>query len=258
MGRFLLLALLLIAMPLYASTGKVVIIIDDLGYRATDQAAFSLPKEVAFSILPHTPLAHDFSALALQQQRDVMLHIPMQASPDKKLGPGALTVGMYPYDIENTVEAALRSVPNAIGVNNHMGSVLTEDRLAMQALMNAIKKAHLFFVDSRTTPHSVAQRIAASKSVPNARRHVFLDNILDETAMRTQLSHLVQLAKHQGVAIGIAHPHPETVAFLQKALPELDQQGIQLMPVSEYFNVPHSEPDVPQRPAVSMTAIAPK
>ncbi|GGW79127.1 divergent polysaccharide deacetylase family protein [Alteromonas halophila] len=214
----------------------IVIIIDDLGYRQSDKQALLLPKAVVFSILPDTPLATQLSRRADDQGRDVMLHLPMQAlSNNRLLGPRALTADMYPSGIASTLEAALKSVPNARGLNNHMGSLLTGRRRPMQALMYEIHQRGLFFVDSRTTSESLAQRVAQEHGVPSAHRHVFIDHQQSETFMNQQLRQLETIAQQHGVAIGIAHPHPSTLAFLSEQLPELNARGIELISMSTYF-----------------------
>ena len=93
---------------------SVVIILDDLGYRQTDSEALMLPTEVVFAILPDTPLATSLSQQANSQGRDVMLHLPMQAVANNRLlGPRAIMADMYPSGIARTLDAALKSVPNA-------------------------------------------------------------------------------------------------------------------------------------------------
>lgn len=220
-----------------AANNKAIIyvIIDDIGYRHTDDQALVLPSEVTLSILPHTPLAEALANKAHGQSREVMLHLPMAAYSDKSLGPGAITPQMVPEEISFTFANAINSVPFAIGVNNHMGSELTASEEAMTLVMQQIKQRNLFFVDSRTTPNSVAQDVAQQQHVPNARRHVFLDHELTEHFMQSQWQRLIRLAKHNGRAIAIAHPHPESIAFLQQQLGNLDTEHIELRPISHYF-----------------------
>lgn len=222
-----------------ANVPTIVIIIDDIGYRATDNAALTLPTKVAMSILPHTPFATSLANQAAHQQRDVMLHLPMTSTTsEKRLGPGAITTDMYPQAIVETLDNALRSVPNAIGVNNHMGSLLTQQRLPMNALMSAIKKHHLFFIDSRTTAKTIAQDVATTLHVPNDRRHVFLDHEVNDEFMEHEFNRLVALAHKKGNAIGIAHPHPQTIAFLTRKLPLLADYGVKLSSLRENFPQP--------------------
>ena len=217
------------------SPPQVIIIIDDMGYRQADTNAFSLPIEVAVSILPKTPLAKQFALRAHEQGRDVMLHLPMSSLSDKKLGPGGLTSNMRPHQIDKILDENLASVPYAIGVNNHMGSALTADKHAMQRLMLAIKQRSLFFIDSRTTSDSVAYDMAATMGVLSDQRHVFLDHIQTHEFYEQQLTQLVNIAKQHGRAIGIAHPYPSSLAYLSKALPDIEQRGVALSSISTFF-----------------------
>lgn len=224
--------------PKHPMQGEIYLIIDDMGYRATDINAFYLPNAVAFSILPHSPKAYEFAIKAHAQSRDVMLHLPMEAESDKPLGPGAITTSMLTTDVGRTIDSALASVPYAIGVNNHMGSHLTASGPAMQTVMDVLKQYNLFFLDSRTTRYSVAQQVAQERNLPNARRHVFLDHVQSSEFMTIQWQRLITLARQNGKAIAIAHPHPSTIAFLRKQLGQLAEQNIILKPIHQYFSRP--------------------
>lgn len=212
---------------------NIALIIDDIGNKPTDIRAFNLPNEVTFSILPHTPYSSEFAQLAEQQQREVMLHIPMEALSGKALGPGALMSNMHPQTIKAHLEAAHASVPNAIAVNNHMGSKLTQLTLPMNATMEYLQQEGLYFVDSRTTRYSKAQKIAEIHGVPSLHRHVFLDHVPEPKHISYQLKRLYRLAKKHGQAIGIAHPYNETLAYLEENLPTLQAKGIRLVPLSD-------------------------
>lgn len=217
---------------------EIYLIIDDMGYRPTDDLAFSLPKAVTFSILPHTPQGQQFAIRAHAEARDVMLHLPMEASSDKSLGPGAITSTMFDEEISRTIESALLSVPYAVGVNNHMGSELTASGKAMQTVMTTLKETGLFFVDSRTTRFTVAQQVAREYDIPNARRHVFLDHELTEDFMNAQWQRMLALTKTHRKVIAIAHPHPQTIAFLQQKLSEMPAQLLTLKSMSAFFDKP--------------------
>ncbi len=213
----------------------IIIILDDLGYRPSDVAAFSLPKEVTFSILPQTPLSDDIAKRAEQEGRAVMLHMPMQSQNGMNMGPLGLSTDMYAGAITHTLRQAIKSVPNAIGVNNHMGSAFTGQEQAMEALMREIKRQGLFFVDSRTTVLTKGAKVAQRLGVPSTSRHVFLDNDLSEDALLRQFNRMKRIAKKQGQVVVIGHPHPETVAFLQQHLPSLQGEGFNLMSMADYF-----------------------
>ena len=208
------------------ATPRIAIIIDDLGHRPqNDHAAIDLPGPLAYAILPYSPFAHELAEAAQASGKEVLLHIPMEAeSNNHLLGRGALDTTM-PHDIfVNTLRQALTSVPYLSGVNNHMGSRLTQDLERMRWLMTELRTiGNLVYVDSRTTPMTVAQRAASEAKVPFIARDVFLDNRRDAAYIHTQIDALISHALANGEGIGIAHPHPETIAVLIKRLTTLDR-----------------------------------
>lgn len=227
---FFLLSLLASFASLSAS---VAIVIDDMGNTQRDAQAFQLPTQIAFSILPHTPFSSDFAKRASAQHREIMLHMPMESLSGKRLGPGALTSNMYPEQLNQALSDALQSVPNAIGLNNHMGSKLTQLTLPMTTTMQFLQSEGLFFMDSRTTRFSKAEDIAKDVGVTTLRRNVFLDHHSSNEQIARQFRRLIQHAKHYGSAIGIGHPHPSTIKFLRTNLQRLDKNGIALVKLSE-------------------------
>lgn len=230
--RLLLVLVCLVASPALMAA-NLAIIIDDMGNSSRDARAFALPKDVAFSILPHTAFSSDYARRAAKQEREVMLHIPMESLTGKALGPGALTSNMHPNIIVSVLDEALQSVPNAIGVNNHMGSKLTQLTLPMQTTMDMLARRNLFFVDSRTTRFSKALKIAEKQGVPATERQVFLDHSRKRAHMKSQFNRLLAQARRNGFALGIGHPYPQTVSFLEQALGSLENSDIQLIPISE-------------------------
>lgn len=231
------LAVLSCLVSLNGAAADIALIIDDMGNRKRDAIAFKLPTEVAFSILPHKALSGSFSSRAADQKREVILHIPMESLAGKKLGPGGLTSDMHPDHIHHVLENALASVPDAIGINNHMGSKLTQLTLPMTTTMDFLQQHELFFIDSRTTRFSKAEQIARKKGILSTKRNVFLDHLAEPEHIQIQFSRLIRLAQKYGFAVGIAHPYPETMVFLQNNLPQLDQHNIRLVPISEILQL---------------------
>ena len=227
--------LLSLCMSCYASAAKVAIIMDDIGYRQSDINTLNLPVAVTFSILPYTPLGQQIAQQAAQQQREIMLHMPMEADNGKYPGPGAVMANMSAQSIQQQLQLALNDLPQAVGLNNHMGSKVTQMPAAMQAMAEWLAKQNLYFVDSRTTVRTRAEQAARAKGIATLHRHVFLDNQLSEAEMQAQLRRLIALAKKQNNAIAIAHPHPQTVAFLADVEQRLRKHGIELVPVSQLF-----------------------
>ena len=170
--------LLLLASQSFAqSAPRIAIIIDDLGYQyAAGQRAIDLPGPISYAILPATPSGRSLAWAAHDKGKEVLLHLPLQAvghaGPDE---PGGITLDMTRLAFQMAFDAALESVPFAIGVSSHRGSLLTRHPGHMQWLMQEIgAREGMFFVDSYTTPASVALQVAAESGIAASRRHIFL------------------------------------------------------------------------------------
>jgi len=222
----------------FQSKAYIAIIIDDLGYKyKQDKRAVSLPGSVTLSFLPHTPYADSLVKIANKQGKDTMLHLPMQAFMETNyLGPGALTSDMSEEEFKRSVNKSILSLPNVKGVNNHMGSLITSNSKAMQWLMAELAQTDLYFVDSRTTVETIAEKTANDYQIKNTRRNVFLDNELNRPAIEFQFKRLIRLAKKHGSAVAIGHPHRETLKFLEENIPQLEAAGIELVPVSRLIH----------------------
>lgn len=217
-----------------AQQPQISIIIDDMGNgRESGLRAVALPGPVAYAFLPHTPYAAELAGLAHRNDKEVILHIPMQSHSDRRLGPGGVTTAMDRIELMRVVSAGLRAVPHVSGVSNHMGSLLTPQRQSMGWLMDLLRvRGNLFFVDSRTTRLSTALDVAQQRGVPSTWRDVFLDNDLDEAAIFRAFERLVRIARRRGTALAIGHPHDETLAVLAHMIPRLDAYGVRLVPVA--------------------------
>lgn len=255
--------LMLLAAGSAAPTGQqppwpaITIVIDDLGESLSEgRRVINLPGPIVAAILPHTPHATRLADEAHDQRKEVILHLPMEALGDNEAGPGRLDIAMPALELRLTLDDDLRSVPHAIGVSNHMGSRLTQDRPAMETLMQALRARGLFFIDSRTTPDSVAAPAAGAQGVPLLVRQVFLDNDRHPAAIEVQFEELLRQAQRQGQALAIGHPYPETLAVLERRLPHLAERQIQLISLSAMLE---RQPENPAWPLSSSPSLkAPK
>ncbi len=220
-----------------AHTIDVAIIIDDLGYnKKQGLAAINLPGQLTFAVIPHSPNAKYLAIAAHKKQKELILHAPMSNIHNYPIGESGLTDTMSEADFNNALSDALASVPHISGVNNHMGSLLTQKRRPMEWTMKALKDRGLYFVDSRTTSHSVAWQTAQQFNVASLKRDVFLDHQRDTAFMDEQFERLISIAKRKGYAIAIAHPYPETIEYLEKNISRLKEHGITLKTASDVVN----------------------
>ncbi|PLW66624.1 hypothetical protein C0039_20675 [Pseudohalioglobus lutimaris] len=229
--------------------GTVVLIIDDLGYHYdTGMDMVELPGKVNLAVLPHTPYATKLARAGHQAGKEIMLHAPMSNSGGMPIGPGGLTPSLSEEDFAQVLEADIEAIPHVRGINNHMGSELTTMPQQMGWVMGTLLRRNLYFVDSRTSPATIAGKTAARFAVPHLSRSVFLDNEATERAIDRQFRALVRRAEHKGLAVGIGHPYAETANYLHKALPALKCRGIRLALVSEVLRESGSLPDTAAPP----------
>jgi hypothetical protein len=211
----------------------IVIIIDDVGDNwQRGEAAVALPGPVTYAVLPHSPFGGPLARQAYATGKEVMLHAPMANLGDRPLGPGALTSEMDRQSFSRVLEGDLATIPHAVGINNHMGSLLTRQRKQMAWVMELVRAHDLFFVDSRTTPDSEAWRVAREMGIPYLSRDVFLDHEPTTAFVHQQFMQTVAIARKVGFAVAIGHPYPVTIDYLARALPLLDEEGIRLVSAS--------------------------
>ncbi len=212
----------------------VALIIDDLGYDKRIARKFAaLDVALTFSILPHSPFRRKIAQLAESKGLEIMLHIPMEPVeyPQVDPGPGTLLTSMSPDELIDQLNENLRSLPNVKGVNNHMGSKLTTESTQMYQIFSVLKQRGLYFVDSRTTSESLGEPSARLFQVPFAQRDVFIDHHPTPDFIRNQIKALIRIARQNGAAVGILHPHKTTLQVLREMLPHLKSK-VRLVPAS--------------------------
>ncbi len=232
--------LMLAAELVIAGPPRVAIIIDDLGYALdAGQRAIALPGPVTYAVLPGAPRTVTLANKAHENGKEVLLHLPLQALPeDPAQEPGGINLDMSRQEFGATFAIAFASVPHAIGVNGHRGSLLTRHPGHMKWLMEELQaRDDLFFIDSYTTHKSVALQLAKESGIPAMRRDVFLDpDRLPETVAR-EFERMKQLAHERGFAVAIGHPYPATLEFLERELPNLAADGLELVTISELLGL---------------------
>jgi uncharacterized protein len=218
------------------AVAHIALIIDDLGYSLRQgQRAIDLPGAVTCSILPGAPHAQQLAQQAKDAGKEIMLHLPMQGSVHK-IEPDSLSGEMPEADFREILRRHLAAMPEAVGVNNHMGSSVTPLPEQMNWLMDELAQRALYFVDSRTTHLTVSGDAARSHNVAFTERDVFLDNDQDPAAIEKAFRQLIRKAKKRGQAIGIAHARRSTLVVLEQLLPKLAEEGIILEPVSKLLS----------------------
>jgi polysaccharide deacetylase 2 family uncharacterized protein YibQ len=212
---------------------RITIVIDDIGNneRRGIRTAHLLGP-VTLAILPNRPFSKELAQLAHNQGKEVILHAPMENLRDMALGYGALTKEMKASEFTQQLIKNIDSIPHLMGVNNHMGSLLTTRHLQMHWTMKVLKDRDLIFLDSKTNSKSVAKDVALKHSIPAVSRDIFLDHERTASFISQQFEKCLRIAAKRGNCLMIGHPYPETLNHLEAALPKLSQRGFQQQSLS--------------------------
>jgi hypothetical protein len=214
----------------YSGKPRMAIIIDDVSFAHHVDKIKRIPYAITPSILPATnrhPNSHELA----NSFSFYMVHLPMEAmshnSPESK----TLLVSDSKESISQWIDILHKQFPKATYYNNHTGSRFTANEKSMDYLISVLKERQLVFLDSRTTPQSVAVEIGKRYGMDIHVRDVFLDNSYEKEAIKTQLKEAVEIAKARGRAIAIGHPHANTLSVLQNAGKILD--GVEVVYVKD-------------------------
>ncbi|MFC3051083.1 divergent polysaccharide deacetylase family protein [Kordiimonas pumila] len=219
-----------------AAGPKIAIVIDDLGL--AEDASFALAEmegPYTLSFLPYAEHLEKQTHLVKKAGHELFVHMPMEPKTDADPGPHALLVTLTPSEFEQRVDWNLSRFEGFVGVNNHMGSLMTEQAAPMVRLMVHLSKGGFVFLDSLTSPDSVAERAALATGVPVLSRDIFLDNERTMQAILEQLVKTERIAQERGYAIAIGHPYDETLKALEFWRAGLKAKNINLVPISEIY-----------------------
>ncbi len=231
--------------PSVSDVPKVVIIIDDMGVTLRSKLVEVMDGPLTLSYLPYAKDLPERTTRARANGHELMVHMPMEPmNGSLDGGPRVLSSNLTRAEFESTLLWGLSQFQGYVGVNNHMGSRLTQDAEALGRMMKILRKKDVYFVDSKTISTSVAAEVARDNGIAYAKRDVFLDHEISKEFVRNALNKLETIAREKGFAIAIGHPHQETIEVLKEWIPTLDEKGIELVPASEVVMRPVVEDSV--------------
>ena len=224
--------------PYFGKQKAVVIVIDDMGISLKRTAEItSLQAPITASFLTYGRKLDEQIQASVKSGHEIMVHIPMEAKTAVDAAPDVLTTQMSLKEIKDNLSEMLKKFKGIQGINNHMGSKLTEDYERMKTVMEVLKEEGFYFLDSKTSPKSKAEKAAQDVGIAYAHRHVFLDNQNDKNYILGQLAKVERLASKNGYAIAIGHPKSQTYVALKEWLATIKEKGIKIIPLSEAIKI---------------------
>ena len=220
--------------PYFGREPVIAIVIDDMGvsHRRTANIS-SLDYPLTSSFITYASNLRPQIAAAERAGHEIIAHLPMEPKASMNVSPDVLTVKMNEKQVAEGLNGMLDKFPGIAGVNNHMGSRFTEDAERMDVVMKELEKRGLFFLDSKTTPHSAGEKAAKDNRVRYVSRNVFLDNEDKFDYVMRQLRQTEAIARKNGYAVAIGHPKEQTYNALKVWLPTLKSRNLRLVHLSE-------------------------
>ena len=209
---------------------KLAIIMDDVSFEHDVKSIKALGIPITMSFLPPSP-AHPNSARLASREPLYMVHLPLEAMTFSAEEPITLHVSDSNEVISRRVKEVKSLFPRAYYVNNHTGSRFTSDKRAVKALIVALNKEGIGFLDSRTTAQTKVPEVMASLGKPYIARDLFLDHEANVSYIEGQILKAIKKAKKHGSAIAIGHPRKETLQALKNSKKAL--RSVQLVLVNK-------------------------
>ena len=196
---------------------KLAIILDDVSQQSQLNKIQATGLKLTPAIFPPSGRSKSSHQLA-KGLKHYMIHLPMESgSAQFNSQTKTLITTFSKEQIEARVKEIRALFPSARFVNNHTGSVYTDDYHAMKRLYSLLRSEGFVFVDSRTIASTKVPQIAKEFGDDYVARDVFIDNEHNVPYIHKQLQKAVNKAKKRGYAIAIGHPHKMTLKALSTA-----------------------------------------
>ena len=225
--------------PGHTTAPLIAIVLDDLGPDVlATRRAIAMAPTITLSFLPYAPHVSELADEARALGHEILAHVPMEPYGNADPGRNALMLAQSEDEFKKRLDWNLNQFDGYVGINNHMGSRLTEQARPMLTLMAEMQRRDLLFLDSRTTAQSLGSNMAKASGVPALERDIFLDHAQGPDHLLSQLFELERVAQANGVAIAIGHPHPLTLDVLEIWSRGIESKGLRLAPLTALLRAP--------------------
>lgn len=206
-----------------------------LNPQRTETAINDLPLNISLAISPYARDLQTIARDARAMGHEVFLELPMEPVdfPLSDPGPRALLTSLSEGENLVRLEWLLARFPGYAGLVSRQGSKFGSLDSAIRPVIEFISRTGLMYVEgSGNGVASYGAQLASNDGTPNAIGNVIIDEVPSRRQIDSQLAELVEVAKRNGVAVGIAHSYPVTIQRLRNWAFRLGRQGVVLVPVS--------------------------
>ncbi|MDA0782345.1 MAG: divergent polysaccharide deacetylase family protein [Rickettsiales bacterium] len=213
----------------------IVVILKGLGLSAsTTQSAMELPKSVTFGLSPYSATINDWAEKAKKQGREVVLHIPMETK-DYRLndpGPYALLTQSSKEDNITRLNMLLGLVKGYEAVYSEKEEVFTHTLSSSKPVLQALKNKRKFLIFGGGYADFSLIQLANELEYPLLVNDFILDDDISQDSINAKFKEVEETALEKGYVVVMAHPYPITIRMLERWLPEAEERGFFIAPVS--------------------------
>lgn len=220
--------------------GLVAFVIDDFGNSgqgSNEMMKLGIPMTAA--VMPFLNTSVQDSETAHKMGMEVIMHVSMEpvfGNPEW-LGPRSIKDNSSDQDVISILQDGLKQLKYAVGINNHMGSKVMQNKRIVSDILNFTKKNNIFFLNSKTGINDITAEVSSKYKIKYLSRDIFLDNESNKTYIKNQIRKLANISLTRGYAIGIGHVGPQggtvTAESIKEMIPELTKEGIKFVYVSD-------------------------
>ncbi len=206
----------------------------------TETAINKLPLNISLAISPYARDVQTVARDARAMGHEVFLELPMEPVdfPLSDPGPRALLTSLSEGENLVRLEWLLAQFPGYAGLVSRQGSKFGSLDSAIRPIIEFISRTGLMYIEgSNSGVASYGAQLAANAGSPNAIGNVIIDQVLSRRQIDANLAELVEIAKRNGAAIGIAQSYPVTIQRLRSWALRLKRFGVELVPVSAIANL---------------------
>jgi polysaccharide deacetylase 2 family uncharacterized protein YibQ len=216
-------------------TWNIIYVIDDAGNNLHELEPFlKFPGPLTIAVLPGLPNSAQAARMVREAGKVLFLHQPMEAIGGADPGPGAIYKDMNTDEILAILEKNINEIGPVAGMNNHQGSLITQDEEIMKTILEFCRDNKLYFLDSRTTAKTVAPKVSHDLGLTITARNIFLDNERDTDSIINNIELGLNIAREKKTAIMIGHAwSPELANIISNKYPNLNTQGYNFLTISD-------------------------
>ena len=223
--------------PLAQNGAVLCVVFDDGGQNISQlKKCVALPFPVTVAVLPRLAHSAESAQIVRKSGNEVILHQPMQAvNLNVNPGAGAIKPEMTAGEVAATLSQNIAEIAPIAGMNNHEGSLITENEVLVSFVLETVREKGIYFLDSRTNSATKIPSVAMQMGMGWYQRDIFLDNKKTRENYLTELKKGLDIANKKGYVIMIGHvwSAESLPAFLEEAYPELALKGYRFSTVSK-------------------------